>query len=236
MFSHRRKLLIGITAVALAMSAAHAQDKKKKGAASNSDRGKATATSPQVQAVQTARTADALAKYGDARKDPLALIVAAKMLREVGGQDLKAPKTTTGGSGQAAADKPDTRTADALLQRARALAGDRKDLLALADDVAKAGGRGAVGGPKSTRTVVNTNGTDQFRVAFDAGVPAMVAISGDGDSRLDLLVYDENGNRICSQVGPGDDAACRWTPSWTGSFTIRVVNYGVANQYRIWTN
>jgi hypothetical protein len=219
--------------VALAMSAAYAQEKKK-AAASNADR-KATASSPQVDAVQTARTADALAKYGDARKDALALIVAAKMLREVGSQELKAPKTSTGTASKAA-DKPDARTPDALLQRARALAGDRKDLLALADDVAKAGGRGASGGPKSTRTVVNSQGTDQFRISFDAGQPAMVAISGDGDSRLDLFVYDENGNRICSQVGPGDDAACRWTPSWSGSFTIRVVNYGIANQYRIWTN
>lgn len=231
--STRTKLLIGAAGLALALGAAYAQEKKS----GTNVNPKATTTSPEVQAVEALRTADALAKYGDARKDPLALIVAAKMKKEVGGQDLKASKQTKGkGKAEASAAKPDQRTPEALLERARALAKDRKDLLALADDVAKSGGRGAVGGPKGSRTVVCSNCTDEFRQSFEGGQPAAVAVSGDGDSRLDLFVYDQNGHLICRQVGPGDDAVCRWNPIWTGPFVIRVVNYGVANAYRIWTN
>jgi hypothetical protein len=123
-----------------------------------------------------------------------------------------------------------------MLDRAKALAAGRADLIALADDVAKSGSRGAVGGPKSTRTVVRGGDTDQFRIKFEGGEPAAVGISGDGDSRLDLYVYDENGNQVCSRVGPGDDAVCRFQPRWTGPFIVRVVNRGMANEYRLLTN
>jgi hypothetical protein len=62
-------------------------------------------------------------------------------------------------------------------------------------------------------------------------------VKGDGDTRLDLYVYDENGNLITSQVGPGDNCLARWQPKWTGPFTIRVVNRGgIGNRYYIWTN
>lgn len=236
--SLRVTAVAGLAALAL-LSAGHvlSQDKgKDKGKGSNVDAAKAAATSPQVQAAESVRTAHALARYGDAKKDALALITAAKIKKEVGEQELKGERVTKGGKADESKAKADAFTADAMLARAKALAGDRKDLLALAEDVAKSSARGASGGPKSLRTVVCTNCNDTFRVTFDGGMPAYVAISGDGDSRLDLFVYDENGNNVCRQVGPGDDAACRWHPRWTGPFSIRVVNYGIANQYRIWTN
>ena len=66
---------------------------------------------------------------------------------------------------------------------------------------------------------------------------ARVALSGDGDTRLDLYIYDENGNPVESQVGPGDDALASWVPLWSGKFTIKVVNRGLlANRYVLVTN
>jgi hypothetical protein len=222
------------------MSAGHVLSQgKDKGKGSNADAAKATASSPQVQAAEAIRTAHALARYGDAKKDALALITAAKIKKETGEQELKAKEATKGGKGGKGDEskvKPDGLTADAMLARAKALAADRKDLLALAEDVSKSGTRGAVGGPRSGTRVVCSNCNMNFTVSFEGNAPAYVAISGDGDSRLDMFVYDENGNNICRQVGPGDDAACRWHPRWTGPFTIRVVNYGIANRFRIWTN
>jgi hypothetical protein len=206
---------------------------KNKG--SNADVAKATTASPATQAVEAVRTAHALARYGDAKKDPMALITAAKIKKEAGGQDAKFERAGKGAAGEAKG-KADPMTPDAMLERARALAGGRADLLALADDVGKSGSRGAVGGPRSTRTVVRGGATDQFRVVFQGGEPAAVGVSGDGDSRLDLYVYDENGNPVCNQVGPGDDAICRFHPRWTGPFIIRVVNRGMANEYRLLTN
>lgn len=106
-------------------------------------------------------------------------------------------------------------------------------MVAIADDVAKAGERGAVSGPGRRRTVVGNRMTDQFRVTFRGGESARVLVSGDGDSDLDLFVYDDNGNLICRDDDSTDDMICGFTPRWTGTFTIRVKNLGAANEYVI---
>jgi hypothetical protein len=222
-----------LAASLLAPPVAMAADAAKKG--SNADAAKATASSPATQAVEAIATAHALARYGDARKDPLALITAAKLKKEAGGQDATFERTGKSQPGEAKG-KADTMSVEALIERAKALSAGRADLVALADDVLKGSARGAAGGPRSTRTVVRGGGTDQFRITFIGGEPAAVGISGDGDSRLDLYVYDENGNAVCNRVGPGDDAICRFNPRWTGPFIVRVVNRGVANEYRLLTN
>jgi hypothetical protein len=221
--------------VALAISATPILAQAAAGKSSNADAAKATATSPTVQAVETARTADALAKYGDSKKDAMALIQAAKMKKEAGEQALTLTRKGTGEAGKKVSKAADY-SVDGMLARAKTLAAGRADLIALADEVAKSGARGAVGGPKSGRTVVKGGFTDQFVMKFDGGAPAAVQINGDGDSSLDLYVYDENGNRICAAVGRGDEAICRWNPKWTGPFTVRIVNRGIANEYSIRTN
>ena len=66
---------------------------------------------------------------------------------------------------------------------------------------------------------------------------AEVCVSGDGDTDLDLYVYDSNGNLIGSDADYSDDCVVRWVPAWTGEFTIKVVNRGaVYNNFAIWTN
>jgi len=52
-----------------------------------------------------------------------------------------------------------------------------------------------------------------------------------------IYVYDENGNLVTSQVGPGDDCLASWVPKWSGVFHIKVVNRGLQpNRYVIATN
>jgi hypothetical protein len=77
---------------------------------------------------------------------------------------------------------------------------------------------------------------DTFKVRFRGDEPARIAVSGDGDSDLDLYVYDENGNLVCSDTDDSDDMYCGWTPSWTGTFTVRIKNRGAANRYKLVTN
>jgi hypothetical protein len=85
--------------------------------------------------------------------------------------------------------------------------------------------------------VVRGNHTDIYNVTFNGGSRAAVAIYGDGDTDLDLYVYDQNGNLICRATGRGDAEACRWTPRWTGPFRIEVRNLGgMSNRYRLATN
>ena len=72
---------------------------------------------------------------------------------------------------------------------------------------------------------------------FRGGELAVIAVEGDGDSNLDLYVYDENGNLIASDTGTGDFCVVRFTPRWTGAFTIKVVNRGYrSNVYSLSTN
>jgi hypothetical protein len=215
-----------VGAACIATAVAAPQKGPNKGAA-----GKPGAT---AMAVDNLRTAAALVRYGDSAKDPLALITAARIIRESGASESKAERV--GGKADAAKTKPDPLSADEVLARAKTLAAGRPDLLALADDVAKGSTRGAVDGPGRKRTVVGRGGIDQYRVTFRGGEAARVFVSGDGDSDLDLYVYDDNGNMVCRDVDSSDDMICAWTPRWTGNFTIRVRNLGMANQYVILHN
>ncbi len=195
----------------------------------NRDANKPLEATAALTAVQTIATAHSLVRYGDANKDALALITAARMLKQTGSQPSDAKR-----EGAVTAERKGGEPkfeADAVLTRAKTYANGRADLVALIEDVSKGGARGAVGGPRQWRSMVSGGVTDVYRVTFRGGEPAGVAVSGDGDSDLDLYVHDENGNLICKDDDRTDDMICRWRPAWTGVFTIRIKNRGIANEY-----
>lgn len=86
------------------------------------------------------------------------------------------------------------------------------------------------------KTAIRDHGTDDFYIVFPRGRIARVEISGDGSSDLDLYVYDENGNQVCTDDDTTDDMSCSWTPAWTGKFTVRVRNRGDENAYVLMFN
>ena len=215
--------LVSVAILACVAGSAFAQQ----GKGSNlGDPAKATASSTAVESLATAAS---LVRYGDANKDALSLITAARIMNQVGASDSKAEAVST----SPAEKKADKAAVGAILERAKQYAGSRADLVALANDVASSSARGATGGPGRRTTVVARGTTDVYRVTFRGGEPAMVLVSGDGDSDLDLFVLDENGNQVCRDDDASDDMVCRWTPRWTGQFTIRVKNLGMANRYTI---
>jgi len=178
-----------------------------------------------------------LSKYGYANNDALSLIQAARLAKQLGIQAADLEKTAEGGADDqgAKAGKVSLDPAQ-LLADAKAMAKDDGMLLALIDDVNN-NVRGAVGGGQYNRTNVRAHGTDQYRIRFRAGQTAIVTAIGDGDTDLDLYVYDENGNLIDSDTDYTDNCVCTFTPRWTGTFTIRVVNRGgVYNNYVLRTN
>jgi len=74
-------------------------------------------------------------------------------------------------------------------------------------------------------------------VPFYGGREAEIAILGDGDADLDLLVTDENGNTICLDRSYSDRLYCSFTPAWNGNFLVVVKNMGrIRNSYYILTN
>jgi len=96
---------------------------------------------------------------------------------------------------------------------------------------------GRLQGPSTTATSVNARSQDSYNVIFRANQKAIIAVEGDGDTDLDLYVYDENGNLVASDADNTDFCVVEFQPRWTGTFTILVKNRGtVYNRYTIITN
>lgn len=198
-------------------------------------------TTLQTQKVEDFAGAVNLARYGYANNCALCLITAADMIYKLGVTPLPADAKTnpaTTASETTKPEKPNPADPAKILADARLMAKGDATLLGLADRVKpQPGTRGAVGGPKSTTTRVEANSVDTFTIRFYGQSSAVVALRGDGDTDLDLYVYDENGNSIASDDDNSDYCIVRWTPRYTGLFTIRVRNRGnLYNRYSMATN
>jgi len=196
-------------------------------------------TSEELAAV---RLANDLLRYGYNAKSTLALIDALQIFSENPTQVLRAERegavvdsTKAQGKGIRVSFDYDTVLADA-----KAFADGDKNLLALIDNIdaeAKGAQRGAVNGPSRHYDTVNGSSTDTYTINFIANSLAEILVSGDGDTDLDLYVYDSNGNLIVKDENYSDDSYVCWVPAWTGKFYVKVVNRGpVYNRYVILTN
>ena len=184
--------------------------------------------------------ANELIRYGYAQQSALPLIQALEIMAETPTQELGSKKETS--SAKATSKKEEKVSFDfaKILADAKEFADGDEHLLALISKVEaeKAGSsRGAVGGPRRNVDVVYGSSTDTYQINFVAGYLAEIAVSGDGDTDLDLYVYDSNGNLIAKDADYSDDCYVNWVPRWTGRFIIKVVNRGpLPNQYVIMTN
>lgn len=182
-----------------------------------------------------------LARYGYANKNAFSLIQAAQIVKENGFERKVMDKpTVTSDGGAASGEKSGSKIeldAAKLLADAKTLANGDQNLLGLIASVEKSQTRGAVGGPKYDYSSVSAYSTATYRINFVGGERAVVAVVGDGDTDLDLYIYDSNGNLIASDTDYTDNCVCVWTPRWTGSFSIRIKNRGgVYNNYYLQTN
>ena len=194
--------------------------------------------SPEMMAIQTAI---GLAKYGYANYSATALAEAAKILSETQTQELDVAKQSEGGVKSAETSTLMSFDPAKLIVDAKKYAGKDKTILSYIASIEKSmkasATRGAVGGPRRATSYVNARSTDTYECKFWSGELAEVAVVGDGDCDLDLYIYDENGNIVASDTDYTDQCICRWVPSWTGKFIIRIVNRGyVYSNYIIATN
>ena len=67
-------------------------------------------------------------------------------------------------------------------------------------------------------------------VALGVMVPSVI---GDGDTDLDLFIYDTTGQLVAkdedppaSKGGGSDICRCQWTPRVEQEYTIKILNYG----------
>jgi hypothetical protein len=177
-----------------------------------------------------------LLAFGRDAKDPLVLIVAARITKALGGTevDLKPDGRAATGSAQKSGQPA---SADSILVEARDLAKGEKITNLLIEETAAMGAAGGAGQPKTHQDTVQAGATDVYSVVFSGGQLAEAGIAGDGSGDLDLLVYDENDHLVCRSTGSSDREYCRWWPRWTGPFRIEIQNLGTApNLYRVATN
>ena len=177
-----------------------------------------------------------LLAVGRDTKDPLVLIVAARIMKALGGTevDLK-PEGRAAAVGAQKSGQPVS--ADSILVEAHDLANGEKITNLLIDETAAMGTAAGAGQPKTHQDTVQPGATDVYNIVFSGGQLAEAGLAGDGSDDLDLLVYDENDHLVCRSTASSDREYCRWWPRWTGPFRIEIQNLGtVANLYRVATN
>src|SRR6266446_4389004 len=194
---------------------------------------KAPATDQPVEQLQM--SSDLLA-FGRKTKDPVALIVAARIMKALG--NIEADRKPEGRAATEAAQKSGqpVSTHSVLAEASEPAKGDKIATL-LVDETAAMVSGVVEGQPRTHQDTVRPSGADVYSVVFTGGQLAEAGIAGDGDNDLDLLVYDENDHLVCRSAGSSDREYCRWWPRWTGPFRIEVQNLGaIANFYRLATN
>jgi hypothetical protein len=96
---------------------------------------------------------------------------------------------------------------------------------------------GALGGPRIMTEEVSRYDTDVYHVRFRGGEIAVIRVEGDGDTDLDLKVYDRFGSLIARDIGRTDSCQVTFYVPFTDRYRIEVINLGsVSNVYTIWTN
>jgi len=197
-----------------------------------------TPSSPAMDALQTAY---ALAQYGYANSSASALIGAAEILARTQTQEANNQGEQKGQTPDAdkKVEKPKY-TAANLLADGKKLAGRDNALLAWAkkvEDSLKITTKGAIGGPRYQIDRVGAGGTITYRVSFRPYELAEIVVVGDGDTDLDLYVYDINGVLITRDENYSDRCYVSFIPYVNLPFSIVVKNRGrVYNQFAIATN
>lgn len=221
------KVLLFSLFMLFSISASYAQDKKE-------------GAKPEDSSVRRIMLAHELAKYGYETYSSSALIEAATILSSIQTQGLDGISYEQGkAKDNKSEQKKEAITVEKLLKDAKEFATGDEALLILANRVSSEAKntRGAVGGPRRGSSIVYGNTADTYTISFKSGIPAEIAVSGDGSSDLDLYVYDENGNLLVSDDDYSDDCYVCWTPRWTGRFYIKIVNQGIySNAYNFATN
>jgi len=202
------------------------------------------AASAQPKAVnetaQLLSMAGELVKYGYKTQNALPLVQAVQIYKSIGVvPEAEAKKKEIEGQKLAEARKAKNNPVQydhaRLIADATAYADGDENILGIIKGLGDV--RGRVGGETYHMDVVDAGLTDVYTMRFQGGEDATIILSGDGDTDLDLYVYDENDNLIGYDDDGTDDCVVSFTPRWTGNFKIKVKNLGdTYNSYTLITN
>lgn len=204
-------------------------------------------------AVSVLSQAGDLVRYAQENESAVAMLAAVQMIERVQVQDnaqrVGTKKSGLQNEGEQVKEEKKGNTpaptfdAQQLLAQAKPWAKGNQNLLALIDaESAKAkssagGTLGSTRGAITHRDSVNARSYDDYKISFYGGEVARVAVVGDGDTDVDLYVYDENGHLIAKDDDRTAECVVSFVPRWTGPFRVRVVNNGyVYSNYLLLTN
>jgi hypothetical protein len=211
------------------------------------EKGKEASAAP----VAILRQAGELVHYARENESPVAMLAAVQMIQRVRVQDAAgrvkqgqsgaAAGSAAGAAGQKGKTPAPTLDAKVLLAEARTWAKGNQSLVALIDEAAKAqpatGTLGSVIGPIRQPGRADARTYYDWSVTMRGGELARIAVLGDGDTDLDLEVFDENGNLIARDIDLTDQCVVSWTPRWTGAYRVRITNLGyIYNNYLMLSN
>jgi len=190
-----------------------------------------------------------LAIYGYKTKSALALTQAAELVISFGGkfQTLE-PSQTEKGKGVSDTIKIKhlpVVEANQLLKDARRFANGNVNIIAIIDKLeedlvklqAKPVTKGGLHGQLRLEGRVYGKSNNTYHLTMIGKEVAEIALVGDGDTDLDLYMYDEYGNLIIADEDNSDRCYVSFTPAWTGTFKVVVKNRGnFTNDYVLMTN
>ncbi|RTZ17281.1 hypothetical protein EJ063_00425 [Vibrio aquaticus] len=180
--------------------------------------------------------ANNLAMKGVEDKDPLLLITSAKLIKLNSVEQKDREKKSEGGTKSTKQERA-RYDAQTLLEYAEEWSGDNDAYASLIKQVENLSTRGRIGGNAIHSDRVEAGAVDTYVVPFYGREVAEVAVIGDGDTDIDLHIYDHNGNLICEDTDATDTTYCYWVPRFDGDFIITIKNYGsVYNAYDLLTN
>jgi hypothetical protein len=191
--------------------------------------------------LENLQLASQLAKYGYKTYSATSLIEAAKIMSSVTTQELsfESYKKASASTTQAPKQSEEGYDLESILAAAKKYADGDADLLLAIAEVEKSSQatRGRVSGPGQNNSYVDGNDTDIYEISFIEGKLAEIGLEGDGDTDLDLYVYDSLGNLLVMDEDYTDQCYVSWVPKWTGKFEVRIVNRGpILNNYILITN
>lgn len=85
---------------------------------------------------------------------------------------------------------------------------------------------GAAGGAKRWSAKVDAKAEVVYKITFRMKETAEFAIIGDGDTDVDVFVYDSANKLVAQDIGLSDLGLVRWTPDKTQEYRIVVRNLG----------
>ncbi len=189
------------------------------------------AAAAQPGAVALYLQAQGLYALGQAAKDPLMVLTAARLRRGLSLTDT----ARTPDPAPAGATTLTTMDGETMLAAARSLDSGENYT-----DMIEFVARETPPQPKALRATaadLAAGGTQTWSLAFFGGTYAELAILGHANGNLDLLVSDDKGNHICLDKGSADTAFCGFTPAENGSFVVTVTNAGTTEDgYVLLTN